>query len=57
MDWMIDCMGGFRTILSKSSGNRFLHSSFYMQSSILLASIDLRGRRLGALALSNESGI
>ena len=28
MDWMIDCMGGFRIVLSKSSGNRFLHSSF-----------------------------
>ena len=30
MDWMIDCMGGFRIILSKSSGNRFLHSSLYV---------------------------
>ena len=41
MGWVIDCMGGFRIILSKSSGNRFLHSSLYMCSSILLASTDL----------------
>ena len=41
MNWMIDYMGGFRIILSKSSGNRFLHSSLYMWSSILLASTDL----------------
>jgi hypothetical protein len=42
MDWMIDYMGGFRIILSKSSGNRFLHSSFiFTWSSILLASTDL----------------
>ena len=41
MDWMIDYMGGFRIILSKSLGNRFLHPSLYMWSSILLASTDL----------------
>ena len=29
MDWMIDYMGGFRIVLSKSSGNILLHSSFY----------------------------
>jgi len=34
-------MGGFRIILSKSLGNRFLHPSLYMWSSILLASTDL----------------
>ena len=41
MNWMIDYMGGFRIILSKSSGDRFLHASLYMWSSILLASTDL----------------
>ena len=38
---MIDYMGGFRIILSKSSGNRFFALFFYMRPSILLASIDL----------------
>jgi len=41
MNWMIDYMGGFRIILSKSSGDRFLHSSLRMWSSISFASIDL----------------
>jgi hypothetical protein len=49
-------MGGFRIILSKSLGNRFLHSSLYVVVNFV-SQYRFRGRRLGALALSNESGI
>ena len=56
MDWMIDCMGGFRIILSKSSGNRLLHSPLYVVGNFI-NQYRFRGRRLGALTLSNESGI
>ena len=56
MDWMIDCMGGFRIVLSKSSRNRFLHSSLYVVVNFI-SQYRFRGRRLGALTLSNESGI
>ena len=57
MDWMIDYMGGFRIVLSKSSGNILLHSSFYYVAVNFISQYRFRGRRLGALTLSNESGI
>ena len=47
MGWVIDCMGGFRIILSKSSGNRFFALFFLHVAVNFISQYRFRGRRLG----------